>query len=168
MVKLLFILWCLHTPVQERDALDNLKRQAGEMAAAFIKEDYKTFVRYTYPKIVAKAGGSAKMAGSLSQMMAGMKRRGMSFVSLTFDEPARMVKMGTELQCTVAQHTEIRTPDSRIVSTSTLLAFSSDNGRHWTFVDTTNKDETAVKKVIPNLSPSIVLPPQQPPVRYDH
>src|ERR1700754_3190596 len=93
---LLLILCRLPVLAQEKDALSNLKQQSSEMGAAFIKGDYKTFSRYTYPKIVTMAGGPARMAESLAQMVGGMKQKGMTFVSLTFDEPSKIVLAGAE------------------------------------------------------------------------
>jgi len=47
--------------------------------------------------------------------------------------------------------------------TSTLLAFSSDNGRTWTFMDTSNKDMATIRKMLPEVNPSLTLPPPQAP-----
>jgi len=170
MKKILFIalfpvLCHLATTAQEKNAPDNLKHDATEMGAAFLKEDYKTFVHYSHPKIVTMMGGQDKMAGSLSQMIEGMKRKGMAFLNITFGEPSKLIKAGAEWQCTLPQRTEIQMPDGKIRVTSTLIAISSDNGRHWVFVDTSNKDIAAIKKVLPNISSAIVIPPPQPPVR---
>lgn len=163
---LVFSIFCrLTTTAQEKNAPDNLKHQATEMGAAFLKEDYKTFTHYSHPKIVTMMGGQEKMAGSLSQMIEGMKRKGMAFLNITFGEPSKLIKAGSEWQCTLPQHTEIQMPDGRIMVTSTLIAISTDNGRHWVFVDTSNKDIAAIKKVLPNISSAIVIPPSQPPVR---
>ena len=97
-----------------------------------------------------------------------MKAKGMSFSSITFDEPSKVVKSGKELQATIIQHTEIRLQNGRLVSTSTLIAISKDEGVNWTFIDTSNKDIATMRKALPNLSPSIVIPPQPPPVRYNN
>jgi hypothetical protein len=85
---------------------------------------------------------------------------------LLSDEPSKIVKSGKEMQATVTQHTEIKLPQGRLVSISTLIAVSTDNGINWTFIDTSNKDMVTLRKALPNLSPSITIPPQEPPVRY--
>lgn len=90
----------------------------------------------------------------------------MRFSNITFDEPL-IVKSGNELQATIAQHTEIKLSQGRLVSTSTLIAISTDKGSNWTFIDTSNKEMATLRKALPNLSPTITIPPQQPPVRYN-
>ncbi len=151
---------------QVKEASQNLKQQANKMAQAFIIGDYKTFVSYTYKPMVQGTGGAAKMEQSLAKVVNDMKLKGMSFNAITFDEPSKIIKSGKELQATIAQHTDIKVPDGRAVSTSTLIAISTDNGVNWTFIDTSNKNIEALRKAMPNLSPSITIPPPQPPVRY--
>jgi hypothetical protein len=152
---------------QVKDVSQNLKQQANIMAQAFISGDYKTFVSYTYKPMVQGTGGAAKMEQSLVKVVSDMKLKGMSFNKITFDEPSKVIKSGKELQATIAQHTDIKVPDGRAVGTSTLIAISTDNGVNWTFVDTSNKNIAALRKAMPNLSPSISIPPQQPPVHYN-
>lgn len=151
---------------QVKEASQNLKAQAEKMASAFVSGDYKTFANYTYPLVLKSMGGAAKMADVLSKTTANMKAQGMAFSKITFGDPSTIVKSGKELQATLAQHTEIKLAQGRIVTTSTLIAVSTDNGVNWTFIDTSNKDMATLRKALPNLSPSIVIPPAQPPVRY--
>jgi len=161
------IAFVLITFAQSKDATQNMKAQAGKMASAFLKDDYKTFARYTYPLIVKAMGGADKMADVLSKGRAGMKAQGAIISNITFDEPSKIIKAGKELQATIPQHTEIKLTQGRLLNTSTLIAISEDNGANWTFIDTSNKDRQTLNKVLPNLSPSIVIPPAQPPVKYD-
>jgi len=152
---------------QVKDASQNLKQQAGKMGAVFVSGDYTTFAKYTYPKLLAAMGGETKMEQSLAKVVNDMKLKGMSFNAITFDEPSKIIKSGKELQATIAQHTDIKVPDGRAVSTSTLIAISTDNGINWKFIDTSNKNIAALRKAMPNLSTTITIPPQQPPVHYN-
>jgi hypothetical protein len=150
---------------QIKDASQNLTQQVNKMGAAFVSGDYTTFANYTYPLILKSMGGAAKMAAVLTKSTNDMKAQGMSFTNITFDEPSKIVKSGKELQATIAQHTEIKLPLGRIISTSTLIAISIENGKNLTFIDTSNKDLATLHMAIPTLSPSIKIPPQKPPVR---
>lgn len=145
---------------------ENLRLQAKKMAQAFISGDFKTFVAYSYKPMVRGSGGTAKIEESLRKVVADMKSKGMSFNSITFDEPSKIIKNGKELQATIAQHTDIKLLGGRAVSTSTLIAISTDNGVNWTFIDTSNISVEALHEAMPNLSPSIKIPPRQPPVKY--
>lgn len=144
-----------------------LKQQASRMGIAFVGGDYTTFANYTYPLILKSMGGAVKMAAILTKSTKGMKAQGMIFSNITFDEPSKIVKSGKELQASIAQHTEIKLSQGRLISTSTLIAVSTDNGINWTFIDTSNKDMATLRKALPNLSPSISIPTPQPPVRYN-
>jgi hypothetical protein len=150
------------------DASHILKQQANRMGQAFINGDYKTFAQFTYPKIVTMMGGGRNMAAELAQITKDMKVKSMTFSSITFGEVSKIIKCGNELQATLPQHTEIKLPDGRVVSTSTLIAISTDNGSSWTFCDTSNKDMNTIRKLLPNLCKAIVVPPQQQPVRYNN
>jgi hypothetical protein len=152
---------------QVKEAPQNLRQQASKMGAAFVIGDYITFSNYTYPLILKSMGGAVKMAAVLTKSTNEMKAEGMSFSNITFNEPSKIVKNDKELQATIAQHTEIRLSQGRLVSTSTLIAISTDNGINWTFIDTSNKDMATLRKTLPNLSSSIVIQLQRPPVRYN-
>jgi hypothetical protein len=143
-------------------------QQANIMEQAFISGDYKIFAHYTYPEIVKMTGGEYKMAEALAKITNDMKIKGMLFNSIVFGEVSKIVKSGNELQCTLPQHTEIKLSAGRAVSTSTLIAISTDRGSNWTFVDTSNKDITTIRKLLPHLSNAIIIPPPQPPVRYNY
>ena len=154
-------------PVNQNKLSAILKEQATKMGSAFVGGDYKTFAKYNNPKILQIVGGEAKMTAALIKTITDMKAKGMSFKSITLGDPSAIVKCGKELQATIPQHTEISTSPGRAVSTSTLIGISTDNGMNWTFIDTLNKDIVTIKKLLPNLSPAITIPPQQPQVRYN-
>jgi hypothetical protein len=144
----------------------NVKDQAARMGQALIDRDYKTFIHYTWPGLIKLAGGEGELTEQLNRLMDQMKAKGMVFSGVSFGAVSAMVSSGNELQCTVPQHTEIKLSGGRMVSTSTLIAISTDKGSNWTFVDTSNKDISTIRKLLPHLSSAIVIPPQQPPLRY--
>lgn len=135
------------------------------MGSAFISGDYKTFCNYTYPSVVKLMGGASNMTELLTKATSDLKAKGMSFCNISFGEPSKILESAKELQATIAQHTEIKLPQGRILSTSTLIAISADNGNNWTFIDTSNKDIAALRKAFPKRSPSISIPPPATPVR---
>lgn len=145
---------------------DRVQEQANMMGQAFLKGDYHTFARYTYPAILTAMGGESRMAVMLTNSANDMITKGMTFNSITFDSPSKIIKSGNELQCTLQQHTTIKLANGRAVATSTLIAISKDGGENWLFVDTSNKDAATMRKVLPNLSTAIIIPPQQKPLYY--
>jgi len=167
-LTIVFLVGAIHFDYgQVKDASQHLKSQADKMGQAFTTGDYKTFARYTYPLIVRSMGGTDKMAGVLEKGANDLKAQGMSFGAIRFDEPSAVIRNERELQATIAQHTEIKLRQGRLVNTSTLIAVSADNGHNWTFIDTSNKDLETLRKAMPNLSKALILSPPQPPVRYN-
>ena len=146
--------------------ISRLQEQANIMGQAFLKRDYQAFAKYTYPAIVKAMGGESRMATVLANSAINMETRGMTFDNITFDSPSKIVKSGNELQCTLQQYTTIKLENGRAIATSTLIAISKDSGKNWLFVDTSNKDEAAMRRALPNLSTFIIIPPQQKPVFY--
>ena len=152
---------------QVTNAAQNVKDQASKMGRAFMNADYATFAHYTYPLVLKLMGGPTKMAEMLSKTTDDFRAKGMTISSVSFGEPSKIVKSGRELQSTIIQHTEVKLSQGRIVSTSTLIAISVDNGVDWTFIDTSNKDMATLRKLLPNLSHDIIIPKQLPPERYN-
>lgn len=158
---------CLTVSAQVPDASKNLKQQAEKAGNSMVHGDYRMLAKYTYPPVVKMMGGAENMAATVQKLMANMKAQGVAFNNVSFGEPTKMFKSGNELQSTIAQHLEMQIKESKLVSTSTLIAISTDNGVNWTFVDTSNKDIATIKKLLPNLSPAISIPPAQPPVKVN-
>lgn len=150
------------------NSASKLKFDANEMGAAFIKGDFDTFVKYTYPLVIKSMGGETKLKEIFENTLKEMQQQKMSFSKITFEEPSEIILSGNESQATIAQHSVINYAKGRLVSTTTLIAISIDSGNNWTFIDTSNKDIILLRKALPNLSHLIYIPQQKPPVKYDY
>ena len=95
-----------------------------------------------------------------------LKSKGIVINTIEFDVPTKIVKNKNELQCTIAQHTELKSANGRVITHTTLIVISNDNGKTWKFVDTNNMDIVLLKKLFPNLSNEITLPPKEKPTVY--
>src|ERR1700743_962495 len=99
-----------NSPAGSREAVVSLKEQAGHMGQAFLSGDYKSFVSYVYPKLVAGAGGPAKMEAQLVKIGDAMRSRNMQIRKISFGDVSPVVRSGSELQCTIPQYTDIGIP----------------------------------------------------------
>ncbi len=158
----------LNTRAQIPAAADSVKAQASRMVKAYIAGDYNTFIHYMNPKIVEMAGGVDGLKNILAQTSRQMNKAGVSIDGITLDSMSAILKTTATLQTTIQQHSAFKVPDGRTVATTTLIAMSSDNGLHWRFIDTHGKTIEDMRKVLPNLSPALSIPPQQAPVHSDH
>jgi hypothetical protein len=140
--------------------------QANQMATLYKVGDYKGYVNFIHPVIVKDAGGKSKMIELLNNQNTQIKSKGIAINSIVFNPPSEIVKSKNELQCTISQHTELKPAKGRVITYTTLIAVSIDNGKSWKFIDTSNKDIKAIRTVFPNLSNKIILPPKQKPTVY--
>ncbi|SEN74234.1 hypothetical protein SAMN05216436_1213 [bacterium A37T11] len=143
--------------------INNIHKQSQEMSDAFLKGDYQKFTKYTYHRILKSIGGESRMIVALQNGKNSLKLKGMSMEKISLDTPSKIIKSNGELQCTLQEHITFKMNKGKLITTSTLIAFSEDEGKNWTFLDTSNKDEATLRKFLPNLSQSIVIPLQQKP-----
>jgi len=136
------------------------------MATAIKKQDYKTVIKMTNPKVVAAAGGEAKMLEQLSKGLGMMKAKGMnmSINNIVVGEPSAFVKVKKQLQCTVPDKIEIKMMGGTMSTNSTLIAISDDDGKTWTFIDAAGgKSMASLKQILPDLSDKLVIAKMEQP-----
>lgn len=155
------------TPALNQSVLSEvIKAQANQMANFYKAGNYSGYVKFVHPVIVQSTGGEAKMIELLNKQNTQLKSRNVTISSIVFNPPSEIVKSKSELQCTISQHTELKPAKGRVVTYTTLIAISTDNGNSWKFIDTSNMDIATVRKLFPNLSSKITLPPKQKPTVY--
>jgi hypothetical protein len=154
-------------PNFNQSALSQLvTNQANQMASLYKSGDYKAYVKYIHPVIVQATGGESKMIELLTAQDVQIKSRGVIINSIVFNPPSEIVKYKNELQCTISQNTELKSAKGRVITYTTLIAISTDNGKNWKFIDTSKMDIATVRSLYPNLSKLITLPPKQKPTVY--
>lgn len=136
------------------------------MGQLLLKKDFDAFSAYTYPKILEMMGGRQKMVQTLKKGADDMAAEGAGFTNFTFGKPSPIIHTGDELQCTLPQTIEMKVSKGRLVTESTLIAISSDNGKTWYFMDTSGKNIDELRKILPNLSPQLVIPKRGQPILY--
>jgi hypothetical protein len=156
------LLLCLQSFSQPFSTLPIFK-QASQMSNLYKSKDYKGYIKYIVPGYVKAAGGEEKLIASFNALDAQLQAKGMAINKFDFTGPSEMIKNKGELQCTVTQQTEFLSAKGRVTTYTTLIAVSTDDGKTWKFMDTNSLDISAIRKLLPNLSPKIVLPPKQKP-----
>lgn len=134
------------------------------MADATLKGDYKVIIDYTYPDVVAQAGGSEAMMKLVSTVFAQIKEQGMAIKSIVTETPGELVPVGEKLFCLVPQNLSMTVPKTALQPKGTLssgshmLAVSSDKGASWYFINSGSMTEEAVYKIFPELKGKLTLP----------
>jgi hypothetical protein len=143
----------------------SLKRQALEMSTSLIRADYKTFIKFTYPKVVEMMGGEEKMINYLKKEIEQMKNDGYAFKSIDVGLTAQKVRAGKEIHTLVSQRIIMAVPGGTLTANSYLLAISQNGGQSWHFVDTAPfNDVKKLKAVLPHYSSELKIPEKQLPI----
>ncbi|RZK55235.1 MAG: hypothetical protein EOO91_14465 [Pedobacter sp.] len=158
--KLIFIclLIGLTANLKAQVYLDNLYKQANEMATAVSKGDYKTLLKYTHPKIIKQMGGTEKATQTLKQAMLAMKQQGLQFDKVSIGKVGQTIKSTKDIQSIVPQILDMKFGTKTIHSNSYLLGISYDAGKNWYFLDTGTTQETELRKMFPEINSKIVIP----------
>jgi len=142
---------------------ENARRDATAMYDAFVSGDFATFVRYTSPKIVEKAGGSAALVAVVKKGATEMERAGSAPKSATIQPPTQVVAAGDEFHAILPMALVLSAPGGELRVASHLLGVSADKGATWTFIDPTPLTDETVKEVLPNYNPALKLPAKTEP-----
>ena len=139
--------------------------QGTEMEQALLHKNYATFVDFTYPKVVAIVGGPQKMIALMQESNPSSK-----ILNIMIGDPGDIITAGSELQVTVPTRISMEVTGTKktgkLITDSTLIAVSTDQGKNWTFIDTSGKNINTLKSVLPNLSTELVIPPMSEPTFY--
>jgi hypothetical protein len=165
-MKHLLIFCCLllsNSLISAQDT-STIKPSAEIMLEAMMKEDYKTLLKYTYPKVVALGGGAEKMVAQIKKSVEEMKNGGMTFRRATLGEVGKIYKAGKELHCVLPETTFMNVKGGYVTGISPLLCISSDGGKSWTFVHGGNMTPQKIKMLFPNFNYDLVLEKTTEPV----
>lgn len=136
-----------------------LKKQANEMAAAMMKQDYPKMAYYTVPQIVTMAGGKEKMTEKIKQGMIEMQAHGVIFKSVSVGDIKDIYKSKGDLFSFVPDIIQVSANGTVITKGNYLIAVSHDNGLRWYFIEATpfSKGQN-VKTLFPTFPDGLAIP----------
>lgn len=138
-------------------------KQANEMGQLLMEHDFRSFARFTHPKIIEMMGGLENMVAIMEKGMVEMESDGTRFLDVTFGEPTAVIKAGNELQCTLSQTISMKVSEGRVVAKSAMIAIWVDGGTNWVFIDTSGKDIQTLRSLLPDLSMDLFIPETEQP-----
>jgi len=171
-LSILFLSGCKSAPPGQSQAkaappgenYPNLTARAKELEAALARKDYPKVVDLTYPKLIEYAGGREKLLAAMTAELKTMEGEGVEIVSSTSSPPSQFLHEAGGIYAVVPITSKFKAKDGLFQIEGSLIAISTDGGANWTFVDATGKDQTELKKVLPNLD-KLHLPPEKEPVK---
>jgi hypothetical protein len=138
--------------------------QAKQLETALGSKDYAKVIDLTYPKVVEVGGGRDKLLGEMTKEMQSLEAQGVVLLSSTAAVPSQYVTDANGIYAVVPVTTRIKAQEGVFQTEGSLIGISTDGGQNWTFVDATGKDQTELKKVLPNFD-RLNVPPEKPPVK---
>lgn len=151
-------------PTPAAENYPSLTARAQELSAAVERKDYAKVVDLTYPKVIEYAGGRDKLLAAMTNELKTMEGEGVQIVSSKSAAPTQFVHDGGGIYAVVPITSKFKAKDGLFQIEGSLIAISTDNGQNWTFIDSTGKDQSELKKILPNLD-KLNLPPEKEPVK---
>jgi len=161
----LFVLFALilASTAKGQNLSTTIKVQAMDLGSALMKNDFETFVKYMHPNVIAYAGGKEKMKAKMDSAYAAAKLFGLSFKRYSIGSPGEIVSYKDQLQTVLPEITTIKTPMGELTVETSMIVISPDGGKNWWFIDTNVYKVDKLKGILPDISPSLVIPPQKKP-----
>jgi hypothetical protein len=129
-----------------------------------LANDYAKVADLSHPEIVEVMGGKEKMVEKTSEIMAGLKARGLAFKKYTVGKIGEPVVDGKTAYIVVPTTVVLTGPKTTIESDSYLLGVSTDSGKTWTFADGAGLSNPVLRdKVFPSLPAALKLPEKKAP-----
>ena len=140
-----------------------IKVQGMDMATAFMKNDFNSFVKYMHPNIIDFAGGKEKMKTKMDSAYKMMKLFSVTFKRYWIGDPGEIVNYKNQYQAVLPQSTTLKTPLGELIAETYWIVISNDNGKNWWFIDTNVYKANQLINILPDISPKLVIPPQRKP-----
>lgn len=140
-----------------------IKVQAMDMATALMKNDFTRFSKYMHPDIISIAGEKEKMKTKMDSVYGAMKLFGISFKRYWIGSPGKIINYKDQLQAILPQSTTLKTPFGELTAETYWIVISKDKGKNWYFIDTNVYKADKIKKILPDLSPKLIIPPFKKP-----
>jgi hypothetical protein len=165
---ILIFLVCLSAyKVLAQDHKTLIKQTAQRMADAAVKQDYSTLLSYTYQPFVKAHGGTDSIIAVIKKGGDIMKAKGRVLIieNAEIGAPGDEVKIDTMLYAVVPEKLTLNMNGIVYITTSSLIAISSDEGKQWYFMNAgSNNDLDDLALLLPNVK-RLTIPPATGPVR---
>jgi hypothetical protein len=140
------------------------RKQATEMYQAYVRGDLETFVGYMHPKITEMMGGREKAIETIRKTLAASAAQGLTATKATVAPVQQLVEVApAKLQVIIPADVMMSGKDVEVRQRSFLLGFSSDGGKAWRFVDSGSGGGDTLRKIFPECSPALKIPPRAKP-----
>lgn len=139
-----------------------LRQQLQQMTDAAQQGDDAAVVRFMYPRVVEAMGGRAAAEQQVEATRRGLSADGAEVASVTVGGIRGCARARKQIQCVIEGAQEIRVSGGRLRAQTETLAFSSDGGKHWTFLSG-GQDPATLRAMLPELDRALPIRPRAKP-----
>lgn len=136
---------------------NSILEEAKKMGGYLLSNDFEHYVNYTYPKVMKDMGGRHQLKQTLQKQMEELLLQGVNIVSIKYGEPSVILKEKKELQATLPQEVIFNTPNGKVLSTSSLICISQNDGESWYFIDPGERTLEILRISLPNISKKLII-----------
>jgi hypothetical protein len=133
-----------------------LEAQAKEYGDSFVRKDFEGLLQLTWPKYVEKQGRESLSAG-FALTLKELEAHGAQLVSWTPSEGRQLLEHAGLLYAVVPTTMRFKVGEQSSESAVCLIAVSTDQGEHWTFISVSC---ICPKEAFPEIADKLVLCPQ--------
>jgi hypothetical protein len=169
----LFLLFTLSRSLAADPELEQIKqigaRCTAAMTKAFSSSDTSELLQMTYPRVIEKGGGEAKMVEAIDQLAKAFKERNITWNVSSVEAPDRITQADGKFFALIPFTVELTAPKGHFRLAAHLLAVSEDQKKNWYLIDTSglNNHPEYVKEWFPDGLGGLEIPPTASPVSID-
>lgn len=158
-------------PLAEKDAEKVLRVQAQAICDAVVKGEWEKMADLTHQGEMESMGGRKKFLADVANLPKELQASKLTLVDSQCGPPSDIIANKGTMYAVVNAPLKYRTETGKTyLGTTSLIGVSTDGGRSWKFVGgsgTKEADRNELKKVLPDLPDSLVLPKGHLPILLD-
>lgn len=141
-----------------KDLKKSAIRDAKVVSEASIKQDTRTLIKYTHPKIIQKHG-KLKTMEIIDDVFGMMGAQNIKILSSKINEIGEIKKEKGEYRCLVTNTIKMDLNGRKVTVNSSLFGFYNKQTKIWSFIESSklfNDPET--QEIFPDFKTSIIIP----------
>lgn len=130
---------------------------AKNLCESLIKQNWDEYKKYSPPKLFELMGGLEKSKNYITAQWNEGNEKGIRLKKVIIDSCTKISKYKNEYQASLRISFEYQTDSTIIMTRSTIIAFTNDNGLNWFYLDTYNLPINQIYSYFPNINKDLTI-----------
>lgn len=135
-----------------------LKSDLEKFTTAYLDADVDTYVKYTIPTVIEKAGGAEQMTVVAQQELDMYRQGGMQIKTIIPESMSKTYQGDPNQYVVVGQQVVMQVGEADFVKTAYYLAETGDQGNTWKFLNLEAYSRQDLDNYIPGLPAELSIP----------